>query len=389
MKKIYTLIALLVMFLGAKAELIQDYEINYSWLSGFPFYVMGYVPEWNDGVMTDLGAMYYYVAVENDEEANDIIVTTHQGDKYKRIASDSPQWHQYFIADGIPTESEGPYIVKAMVKASEPCTINVNMGWGWGEGQQISASVAIGTEWEEVEWEYYGIGGNACNLVAQPGMTTATIEWKYVTVSHIDLDNGYFVAGRNPDIGLEYDYDNAIPFVYDEAEALYIATIGEKDAYVSQVMISTVRGNDTAFMNNTLKPLGTIENNPEVWLDYSKSSIAKLSLPGEGIWKIYINDEHKEMAFEMIEGNIIDYPEINPNPTMVVIDALERDYTEDEMAGGTGHSWNNQFWIVANRTLSAGETTIVKFKYKSVKLPLCLLWIHDTEVRKSLTHLHI
>ena len=178
------------------------------------------------------------------------------------------------------------------------------------------------------------------------------------------LDEGYFVAGSNPTTGVEYDFDGAKQFVYDDEVGAYTAIIGE-DGWVSQVMISTVRGNDAAFKSHTLKPAGTIENDPEVWLDYTESSLAKLSLPGEGKWKIYLDDEYKKMAFEMLEGKDLKPVEINPNPTLVTIDALERDYTSSEMEGGTGQPWDNQFWIVSNRPLSAGETTIVQFKYKS------------------------
>lgn len=187
MKKFFTLIALLVATMGANAaaEWVTDYTIDYSSKSGFPFYVMGYVPEWIDGVMTDFGANFKYVEVKDDaEETSDVIVKTDGGVEYYKIELAEPAWHQYFIADGIPTELDGTYTVKAMVKASEPVTINVNMGWGWGDGQSMGASVAIGTEWEEVEWEYSGIGGTSCNLVAQPGGATATIEWKSLSVSH-------------------------------------------------------------------------------------------------------------------------------------------------------------------------------------------------------------
>ena len=45
MKKLFTLIALLAVFMGAKAEWVEDYKIDYSTYSGFPFYVMGYVPD--------------------------------------------------------------------------------------------------------------------------------------------------------------------------------------------------------------------------------------------------------------------------------------------------------------------------------------------------------
>ena len=582
MKKIFTLIALLTCFMGVRAaDWVEVYKIDYSQNTGFPFYVMGYVPEWNDGVMTDLGAMYKYVTVDNqDGESSDVIVKTQGGVEYYRIALSEPGWHQYFIADGIPTQIDGNYKVKAMVKASEACSINVNMGWGWSDGQQVGTSVSIPTDWTEVEWEYSGIAGASCNLVARPGTVSATIEWKSVTVyeyqkeqrpttwqewltsdgqpvivdgspiatwmgnaetpwpdpnvkftdqeknylicawgkekgrnlnddggwdpfpcdieqepdgnhmfvvhgqpattegdasawdnqfwiqspkawkageqckihfrykasknvtvatqahyqnpsdyliwhaigdisfteewqefdgtmtvaddmggmwsiafqlnqndkdainfyfddmswQSMKLEEGYFVAGSNPNTGLEYDFDNAVQFVYDENQDIpcYVATIGSKNEYVSQIMISTVRGNDAAFKSNTLKPAGTITNDAEDWLDYTEASLAKLNLPGEGIWKIRLLDEYRAMSFEMLEGQEIIQKEINPNPTLVVINALERDDLTDgedgtvnEEPGGTGQPWDNQFWIVANRELASGEATIVQFKYRS------------------------
>ena len=580
MKKLFTVVALLSVFLGAKADWVQDYQIDYSTHKGFPFYVMGYVPEWIDGVMTDFGANYKYVAVDGAEETSDVIVATEQGVEYYKIAVDGGAWHQYFIADGIPTELDGSYTVKALVKASEACTINVNMGWGWGDGQQAPASVTIpaSADFQEVEWEYSGIGGTSCNLVAQPGMATATIEWKSVTVSHnqkaarpvewienlengnaekswaemgladvkyndmennykicawgkerevnmnedggwdpfpatieteadgnhvfvvhgkpattegdasawdnqfwiespkewksgtalkikfrykaskavtvatqchyqqpsnyliwhaigdinfteewqefdgtmniaddmngtwgiafqlnqndkeaidfyfddlswqhMKLDEGYFVAGSNPNAGLEYDFDNAVQFTEDADAGCWVATIGEKNAYVSQIMISTVRGNDAAFKGATLKPAGTIKNDPDEWLDYTESSLAKLNLPGEGIWKIYLDDNYKAMAFEMLEGNVIEPIVINPNPTVIVIDALERDWlTADDNGNareeqiGTGQPWDNQFWIVANRTLSTGEVTVVEFDYVATADAKSSTQLHST-----------
>ncbi len=592
MKKLFTLVALLAVFMGAKAEWVDDYKIDYSNNTGFPFYVMGYVPEWVDGVMTDYGANFRYAtqadldgdgdAKWKDGESSVGTVTTQGGTEYQKVTGAGPYWHQYFIADGIPTELDGAYTIKAMVKASEPVSINVNMGWGWGSGQQASASVNIPSEWTEVEWEYSGIAGTSCNLVAQPGTFTGTIEWKYVTVSHnakpvrptvwqewltsdgqpvivdgspiatymgdaetpwadpnvkfndqsqnylicawgkekginmnddggwdpfpatieevdgshvfvvhgkvadtdgdasawdnqfwiqspkswksgdqvkihfrykasknvtvatqchkqnpsdyliwhaigdvsfteewqdfdgvmniaddmggtwsiafqlnqndkdaidfyfddlswqsMKLDEGYFVAGSNPAEGLEYDFDNAVQFEFDSTLEFpcYVATIGEKgkaNTYVNQIMISTVRGNDAAFKGNTLKPVGTITNDPDNWMDYTEASLAKLSLPGTGVWKIYLDDEYKSMAFEMLEGSIDVVPEINPNPTLVVVNAPERDDLTDgedgtvkEEPGGTGQPWDSQFWIVANRQLSTGEVTILQFKYKS------------------------
>ena len=171
---------------GVKAETDDAfYSIYYSAYTGFPFYVMGYVPEFSGDVMTDYGAMYGY-KTDAEMESGDFTevgtVTTQSGNTYHKVSLAEAGWHQYFIADGIPTQENGFYTVKAMVKASEPVTFNVNMGWGWGSGQQMGASVAIGTEWQEVTWKYEGVGGTSCNLVAQPGTSTATIEWKYVKV---------------------------------------------------------------------------------------------------------------------------------------------------------------------------------------------------------------
>jgi len=185
MKKLLTLVALLTCFMGAKAQDEPVYSIDYSTYSGFPFYVMGYVPEWVGGVMTDYGAMYGYKTDTEmlEGDFNEVgTVTTNSGVTYHKVLFTEAAWHQYFIADGIKTTANGSYTVKAMVKASQEVTINVNMGWGWGSGEQKGASVKIGTDWAEVTWKYQEVGGTSCNLVAQPGGSTATIEWKWVKV---------------------------------------------------------------------------------------------------------------------------------------------------------------------------------------------------------------
>ena len=559
MKKLFTLFAFLACFLGAKAEWVEDYKIDYSSYSGFPLYVMGFVPEWVDGVMTDMGGNFEYAALDNTEgKYSDVTVKTNNGTEYYKIEkTDGNTWHQYFIANGITTELDGAYTVKAMVKASEACSVPVQFQWGWGEGQRVSSTLNIGTEWAEVEMDFSGIGGTACDLIAQPN-TAAVIEWKYVIVGHnakpqkpitwleqlengtadktweelglsdvkyddmdnnfricawakqkgtnvneetggsdpfpatienidgnnvfvvhgavadsegnasgwdnqfwiqsqqpwkegtqvkisfrykaskacktntqmhhqkpsdyqiwyaigdvefttewqnfekiitinseqanawsvvfnlnpdvkeavdfyfddlswqiMKLDEGYFVAGANAAEGLDYDLDNAIEFVEDDG--VLVATVGEKGAYVSQVMISTIRGNDAAFKGATLKPKGTIVNDPETWLDYEPASLAKLNLPGPGIWKIYLDTNYNAMAFEMLEGT-----EIKPNPTEVVVKGQERDWLGTDKDGnpieeqvGEGQPYDNQFFIIANRPLSAGEVTVVEFDYVS------------------------
>ena len=186
MKKLFTLVALLAMVLGANAQAgkwEQVYKIDYSTYNGFPFYVMGFVPEFDGGCMADYGAMYGY---KTDSEMEEFTggtevgtVTTAGGTVYHKVLLDAPAWHQYFIADGIQTMIDGKYKVVARVKSTAAVSINVNMGWGWGSGEQAGATVSIpeGSEFQEVEWTYEGINGQSCNLVAQPGGSTETIEW--------------------------------------------------------------------------------------------------------------------------------------------------------------------------------------------------------------------
>ena len=594
MKKLFTLIAFLTMFMGAKAaNWVEVYSIDYSTNTGFPFYVMGYVPEWVDGVMTDYGADYRYATqadLDGDGDAkwkdgeSSVGSTMTQGQvEYQKVTGAGPYWHQYFIADGIPTANMSSYKVVAMVKASDAVTINVNMGWGWGNGEQASASVAIGTDWTEVEWEYNSVNGTSCNLVAQPGTATATIEWKSLKVyedqrqsrptvwqqwltddgqsfipgeahsnkymgdaetpwgdlantkfndtdknylicawgkergenlnendgwdpfpatieeeggNHyfvvhgkaattegdaaawdnqfwiqsprewksgtqvrikfrykasknvtvatqchkqnpsdyliwhaigdvafttewqdfentmsigddmggtwsvafqlnqndkeaIDfyfddlswesmvLDEGLFVAAANTKDGIEYDFDNAIEFVYDEGEQAYKAIVGES-GWVNEVMISTIRGNDAAFKGATLKPenASLVTSDPDNWPNYDPASNAKIKLNAAGKWQIMVDTEGKQMNFVMLEGEQPSEPvDIITNPIVITVNALERQPTAteqpaDEAAGiaaGTGQPWDNQFFIVANRVLEAGEETVVEFDYVATK----------------------
>ena len=620
MKKLFTLVALLAMFLGANAaEWKEVYKIDYSTSNNFPFYVMGYVPEWVGGVMTDYGADFRYATQDvldnGDSNGNGkladgetIVGPVMAGTtEYQKVTGAGPYWHQYFIADGINTgDMADVYTVKALVKASEAVTIDVNMGWGWGEGQQAKASVAIpaSDDFVEVEWEYSGIGGASCNLVAQPGTATATIEWKSLVVGFMQketrptvwqewltsdgkpvvvestpeaiatymgnaetpwtdatvkfndqeknylicawskekgrnmneddgwdpfpadieleegtnnhvfvchgqpattegdpsawdnqfwiqspkawksgeqlkihfryktdyaggdittqtqvhkqnpsdyliwhaigditftnewkefdgtmsmddsmaggwsiafnlnpnvkdaanfyfddlswqsmvLDEGYFVAGCNKGTGLAYEFDTATQFVdgVDTAgDPCLVATVGEKNAYVDEIMISTVRGNDAAFKGATIKVSEDLTTDPEDWKDYTEAANSKIALPGSGIWKIYLDTNTKTIAVEMTEGEEIVLKDVVTNSEEITVNALEREDLQDNKnqdgtisvredaddpagveVGGEGHTgqtWDNQFWIIANREIEAGEETVIAFKYMATK----------------------
>ena len=198
-----------------------------------------------------------------------------------------------------------------------------------------------------------------------------------LSVATMKLDEGLFVAASNTATGIEYDYDNAIAFA--QSEDLMVATVGtkgKKDTWVNEVMISTVRGNDKAYKGATLKPSGTVVNDPDTWLDYTEASNAKIKLPAAGVWTISIDTEGKQINFVKVEGEEDKEPiAIITNPTVVTVKGQERDWRGKDNDGnpieaggvGEGQPWDNQFWIVANRTLSAGEATVIKFKYKASK----------------------
>ena len=191
-----------------------------------------------------------------------------------------------------------------------------------------------------------------------------------LSVATMKLDEGLFVAASNTATGIEYDYDNAIAFA--QSEDLMVATVGtkgKKDTWVNEVMISTVRGNDKAYKGATLKPSGTVVNDPDTWLDYTEASNAKIKLPAAGVWTISIDTEGKQINFVKLEGEEDKEPvAIVTNPTVVIVKGQERDFVkDDDHPDATGQPWDNQFWIVANRTLSAGEATVISFKYKASK----------------------
>ena len=625
MKKLFTLIAFLAVFMGAKAEWVEDYKIDYSTKTSFPFYVMGYVPEWVDGIMTDYGADYRYATqadLDGDGDAKwkdgessvgSVMAGTTE---YQKVTGAGPYWHQYIIAADVPMELDETYTIKALIKSSAAVN-DINLQFGnWGSLKETSVSIPASSDFQEVEWEVSGClyAGNGF-ICIQPASSTAVIEWKSLTVSHnkkaerpttwqewltsdgkpvvvtgelkdipnwmgnastawpswategepnetwkgdktglicawgkakgsnegpnfkgdgtgfnpfpatieadpkdpnnkvfvvhgavadtegdpsawdnqfwiqspkawksgdqvkihfrymasqdvsstdtqihyqnpseyliwhaigniafttewqdfdgimtiqddmaggwsiafnlntvvkdaVDfyfddlswqsmvLDEGLYIAAANPDTGLEYDFDNAIEFDYDEGEDLFTATVGtvgKQDTWVSEIMISTIRGNDAAFKSNTLKP-AYIENNPDKWPTYTASSLAKLKLPAVGVWTVSVDTLNKQMNFVLLEGEENDPIDVVTNTTEIVVKGAEREDLIDEWnaqsstlnvreeadnnpddehglggAGHTGQTWDNQFFIVANRTLVKGEVTHLYFKYKASK----------------------
>lgn len=360
MKKLFTLFAFLAMFMGAKAEWVQDYAIDYTTHTGFPFYVMGYVPEWVDGIMTDYGSDYRYATQDaldgdgddkwKDGESSVGSTKTEGGVEYQKVTGAGPYWHQYFIADGIPTELDGSYTVKALVKASAEVTINVNMGWGWGSGQQKGASVKIpaSDDFVEVEWEYSEIGGASCNLVAQPGTATAVIEWKSLTVSHNQ-------KAQRPTIWQQWltnDGKSIIPNVATESKYMGDAEFGAWPAW-------SLEETDGVNIN---------------WRGERTGEICAWALTmGKNYQESVINNDSPRARpfpadIEAEKGNESNHIFAIHVDQIGVIDAPEPDDNSIQ--------WSNQFWIQSPQGWKSGTQIRIKFRYKADKAAKTSTQIH-------------
>ena len=202
-----------------------------------------------------------------------------------------------------------------------------------------------------------------------------------ISLSMMQLDEGWFVASSNAETGISYDYDNAIEFT-DFGDGLVAATVGEegkKDTWVNELQISTIRGHRGSFLGSTIKPDRTPDGTEEDWMNFVPGSNYKIKLPAAGVWTIIIDPEGQQIVFVQVEGDEIKVKEpidVKPNPTEVIVKGQERDDLADgtnqdgtikinEEEGGTGQPWDNQFFIVANRPLAEGEVTVVSFKYKA------------------------
>lgn len=262
-------------------------------------------------------------------------------------------------------------------KASKACKVSTQdhkePGTYLGGGSY--GEINFTTEWQEYSKEFSAAGtmqSIALNLGQEIYTEDVDFFFDDIEVSEMVLDHGWFVTAKNTNSGIvDYDFDTATEFTYDEGEEAYVATVGtagDQDSWVDEVMISTVRGNSKAFKSATIK--ATISA-VDTWTNYETGSNAKIKLPAAGVWNIYVDPELGQIKVEQVEGDPVKEPiEITANATEVVVKGQERDWLTAKSDGtareeeiGTGNEWDNQLFIHANRALSAGEVTVVEFDY--------------------------
>lgn len=128
----------------------EDAYTDFSTMTSFPFYVMGYTPEIKDGIL---------------------------------ISKNPGAWYQYFVVDNYPVDVDAKreYKVTAMIKASEDGQIDVQTGnWGATTSQKMSVS----TQWKEQSVTFSGLTTEKAFVVFQPGTFAGDISCKWVKVTH-------------------------------------------------------------------------------------------------------------------------------------------------------------------------------------------------------------
>ena len=130
-------------------EEIEDAYVDYSTFTSFPYFVMGYTPEFKDGCM----------------------VSTYPG-----------EWYQYFIADQIPTEIGQNYTVTLSIKTSAPASMNLQFGnWGALTDKTINTTGGV---WEEITVDYTNCQTETSFVVLQPGTFEGDVQLRWTRVTH-------------------------------------------------------------------------------------------------------------------------------------------------------------------------------------------------------------
>lgn len=129
-------------------EVVQDAYFDYSKYTDYPFYVMGYTPEFVDGCM----------------------VSHYPG-----------EWYQYFVADQIPTSVGLNYKLTVCIQGSAPGSLNAQFG-NWEN--LLEQTVSFNEDWQEVSVEFANCPVESSFVVFQPGTFDGDVRIKWLKVTH-------------------------------------------------------------------------------------------------------------------------------------------------------------------------------------------------------------
>ncbi|MBP5375136.1 MAG: hypothetical protein J6Y38_02245, partial [Bacteroidaceae bacterium] len=164
MKKLFTLIALLTCFLGAKAVVIEDAFVDFSKYSD--------ISEWN-----------FPNSWGGSQEAKDRLSIVDGCLHFESSEATDPSWQvQFFPIGGVTAEPEVTYTLHFKIKGDHEG--NVSM---LGFGQTPYGAFPITTEWVEgtVDYEATNTDGN---ILMQCGDWIGTWDIAYLKITHVEKD---------------------------------------------------------------------------------------------------------------------------------------------------------------------------------------------------------
>ena len=131
-------------------RVVEDIAVYWKDYSSYPFYVMGYEPVIEDGILK----------------------SSYPGD-----------WYQYFVVDAVSTDPKNTYTVTAKIRGSKEGQLTVQMG-NWDPDARPTANMTFTTEWAEQSVKITGLTSTTSFIVFQPGTFDGDIEIEWIKVSH-------------------------------------------------------------------------------------------------------------------------------------------------------------------------------------------------------------
>ena len=403
---------------GGEQE-VQDYYQDLTQFDAFPYYVMGYTPQFS---------------------------------KEEGLISEFPgDWYQYFIATGITTapDKEYTYKITCEVKSEKTGNVAVQMRWSWGEDPANATLKVTEGDWHEVSCEVSGVKGTPCDIIFQPGGFDGRFCIKNIKVSHIEntggggtvkywesvIANGDMEGTDAKNFATKSDQGAIVYELFDgvgkdgSRGAKITSKGGYDDAWESQFWIvadeampegTKVRvsfdykadGGCAGTNVDTQAHFGPGEYQhwacagtvafTDGWQHYEKEFVVDASMAGANGMKsvafnmspntaagtYYIDNVTLEVEKEKsAAGPVLYWASLINNNDMEgddaasfatksdqgaivyeILDGVGRDGSRGAKItskGGYADSWESQFWIVANEALPEGSKCHVKFDYKA------------------------
>ena len=400
---------------GGEQE-IQDYYQDLTTVASFPYYVMGYTPNYS---------------------------------KEEGLISEFPgSWYQYFIATGIATNPDTDYILTCEVKSDKSGDVGVQIRWSWGEDPVSTTLKVIEGDWQEISCKFSGVKGSPCDIIFQPGGFDGRFCIKNIKVSHIEqsaggtikywesiIDNGDMEGSDAKNFATKSDQGAIVYEIFagvgkDGSRGAKISSKGGyADSWESQFWIvsnEVLKEGDKVRVKFDYKADGgcvdtgvdtqahfgpgeyqhwACAGSPKFtadWQSYEKEftvdasmagangmkSIAFNMSPNTSAGNYYIDNVSLEVEREKVNTGPVQYwASVIGNGDMEGTDAVNFATKSDQGAivyeifdgvgkdgsrgakitskGGYSDSWESQFWIVSNEVLPEGTKVHVSFDYKA------------------------